>query len=253
MAEPPHEVLDGRAGSGGQGVASVPEVVKPEAGHRAGSRPRSAHRSRRNPSPGRRPARSHRPRRPGHPPARPAAPLQRPHRQMLHLPLPGTRPQPVPATSNQHHHRHHLAHPAAPRHRRTRPQPQQIHPATAAPAAHPPPASHRPHHQPPAPRLDRNRTRRPPRHPVPQRALPARRMGTLRLLHPHRLRHLPAQHAAGTRILDKRPRSLTTRHCYAMACGPPLTEPGRESPDVGSYRGWLACEAGTYNLQMPTS
>ena len=52
---------------------------------------------------------------------------------MLHLPLPGTRSQPVPATSNQHHHRHHPAHPAAlgtgapgrSRNKYTRPRPPQ--------------------------------------------------------------------------------------------------------------------------------
>src|ERR1039458_333221 len=38
-----------------------------------------------------------------------------------------------------------------------------------------------------------------------------------RLLHPHRLRNLPAQHAARQYILDNRARPLTTRHCVAGA------------------------------------
>ena len=38
-------------------------------------------------------------------------------------------------------------------------------------------------------------------------------MGTARVLHPHRLRRLPAQHAASQHILDNRARPLTTRHC----------------------------------------
>jgi Insertion element 4 transposase N-terminal len=61
--------------------------------------------------------------------------------------------------------------------------------------------------------LDRPRTRRPARRQTAQHAHPAGRMGTARFLHPHRLRHLPVQHAASQHILDNRARPLTTRHC----------------------------------------
>jgi hypothetical protein len=50
-----------------------------------------------------------------------------------------------------------------------------------------------------------------PRHMLTQ----LREWGSARLLHPHRPRHLPAQHAASRHILDNRARSLTTRHCVA--------------------------------------
>jgi hypothetical protein len=46
---------------------------------------------------------------------------------------------------------------------------------------------------------------------APQHAHPARRMGQAGLLHPHRLRHLRAQHAEPS-ILDSRLRPLTSRH-----------------------------------------
>jgi hypothetical protein len=75
-------------------------------------------------------------------------------------------------------------------------------PPSQATATHPPPAHHRHHHQPPAKRLERPRTRPDARRPTPQHAHPAPRMGPAWLLHPHRLRHLPAQHATTRRILD---------------------------------------------------
>ena len=43
---------------------------------------------------------------------------------------------------------------------------------------------------------------------TPEHAHPARRMGTAGVLHPHRLRHLPPQHAALRYPLDKPARSL---------------------------------------------
>ena len=159
--------------------------------HRAGSRPRPAHRRRRD-LPGRpgRPARRHRPGRPGHPAARPPAPVQRPQGQMRHLPLPQPRRRP-PAPPRRHHRdRHHHQHPAR---------------GPASPAAT---RYDRSTPRPPRPPTRRERvtaiiTSQPPRdwsghelavllrRQTPQHAHPARRMGTAGLLHPHRLRHLP--------------------------------------------------------------
>ena len=85
----------------------------------------------------------------------------------------------------------------------TPPAPPDI-PRTA-PAADPPRQDHRHHHQPAPARLERPRTRRPARRQTPQHAHPARRMGPARLLHPHRLRHLPPQHAARRHVLDNPP------------------------------------------------
>ncbi len=113
------------------------------------------------------------------------------------------------------------ASPSAPRHS----MPPPPGPASAGPTAEHPPATdrapdpaaadHRHHHQPAATRLGRTRTRGPAPRQAPPHAHPARRMEPAWLLHPHRLRHLPAQHAAGQHMLDNRARPLTTRHCVA--------------------------------------
>ena len=55
---------------------------------------------------------------------------------------------------------------------------------------------------------------------TPEHAHPARPVGTAGLLHPHRLRHLPPQHAALRYTLDKPARSLTSRLCCAAAGAP---------------------------------
>ena len=105
-------------------------------------------------------------------------------------------------------------HPPARRHQREQapPPPQDIH---RSPAADAQAADHRHHHQPAPARLERPRTRRPARRQTPAHAHPAPRMGPARLLPPHRLRHLPAQHATSRHILDNRTRPLTTRHWLA--------------------------------------
>ena len=50
---------------------------------------------------------------------------------------------------------------------------------------------------------------------------------------PHRLRHLPAQHAAGQHMLDSRARPLTTRHCIASRS---LRQPRPSGHFPGSWR-----------------
>ena len=92
-----------------------------------------------------------------------------------------------------------------------RPDPLRPQHAPAASPAHPPGPGHRDHHQPPPARVERPRTSRPPRRQTPEHAHPARRMDTAGILHPHRLRHLPPQHAALRYPLDKPARSLTSR------------------------------------------
>jgi hypothetical protein len=167
-----------------------------------------------------RPARRARPRGPGHLATRPPGPLQRPHGQMHHCPLPRPRPQPPLILGRHHRDRHHHAHPAA-GHRRARPQPLQARHTPATRPADPTAAHHRPHELRALPALDRQGTRRPPPGQAPQHAHPARRVGPARLPHPHRLRHLRPQHAATTRILDNRTGPLTTRHCRGK--WPPAT------------------------------
>jgi hypothetical protein len=85
-----------------------------------------------------------------------------------------------------------------------------------------PPAGtgHRDHHQPPPARVERPRPGRPARRQTPQHAHPARPMGTAGVLHPHRLRHLPPQHAIRSDTLDKPARPLTSRFCCAAAGAP---------------------------------
>ena len=86
----------------------------------------------------------------------------------------------------------------------------RTHPRPASPA-HPPGTGHRDHHQPAPARLERPRPGPPPGRQAPEHAHPARRMGTAGVLHPHRLRHLPPQHAIRPDPLDKPARSLTSR------------------------------------------
>ena len=94
------------------------------------------------------------------------------------------------------------------RDRRSTPRPPQ--------PAHPPGADHRHHHRPAPARLERPRARHPPGRQAPEHAHPARRMGTARLLHPHRIRHLRPQHAASRYTVDNRARPLTSRPCAAQ-------------------------------------
>ena len=145
-------------------------------------------------------------------PARRAA-VQRPQGQMRHRPVPQPRRRP-PAPPRRHHRdRHHHQHPA--RRPQARPDPLRPQHAPAASPAHPPGPGHRDHHQPPPARVERPRPSRPPRRQTPEHAHPARRMDTAGILHPHRLRHLPPQHAALRYPLDKPARSLTSRLCIA--------------------------------------
>ena len=113
----------------------------------------------------------------------------------------------------------------------------------APPAGHPPGTDHRHHHQPAPARLERPRTRRPAARQTPEHAHPARRTDTPGLLHPHRLRNLQTQHADGEHpSLDNRARPLTSRLCYAMACGHP-----RLNPDE-SRRSWQLSGTGPLSL-----
>ena len=91
----------------------------------------------------RRPARRHRPGHPGHPAARPAPPLQRPQRQMHHLPLPRPRRRPPGPPGHHHRDRHHHLHPARRPEARQDP-PRSPHTPPAA-AAHPQAAHHDDH------------------------------------------------------------------------------------------------------------
>ena len=54
-----------------------------------------------------------------------------------------------------------------------------------------------------------------------EHAHPARPMDTPGVLHPHRLRHLPPQHAALRYPLDKPARSLTSRLCFVIGSAAP--------------------------------
>ena len=102
-----------------------------------------------------------------------------------------------------------------------RPDPLRPQHAPAASPAHPPGAGHRDHHQPAPARVERPRPGHPARRQTPEHAHPARRMGTAGILHPHRLRHLPSQHAALRYPLDKPARSLTSRLCFVIGCAAP--------------------------------
>ena len=105
--------------------------------------------------------------------------------------------------------------------------PDRRTPRPCRPARHPPRADHRHHHQPAPARLERPRTRRPARGQAQEHAHPARRMGPSRLLHPHRLRHLPPQHAASRHPRQPRPTlnyaALRSDAAGALdaGCGPP--------------------------------
>ena len=111
-----------------------------------------------------------------------------------------------PTRGHRHHlNRHHHAHPAAqPR----QAPPLQPRPAPATAATHPPPADHRDHHRPAPARLDATRTRPNAQRPPPPPRHPAARMVPARLLHPHRARHLPAQHTDTAAILDNPSQTL---------------------------------------------
>jgi Insertion element 4 transposase N-terminal/Transposase DDE domain len=149
--------------------------------------------------------RRHRPRRPGHPAPGAPAPLQRPHRQGHHLPLPRPRRRPPPRPPRGHHrHRHHH-----PRSRPRRPLPP-ARPQTPRPRPrqHPRPR-HRPARHHPPPPLDRRRTRRPAQPPPTPPAHPALQLGPHRPAHPHQPRNLHPAHPHTP--LDKTPRPLTTR------------------------------------------
>src|SRR5690242_11366025 len=71
-------------------------------------------------------------------------------------------------------------------------------------------------------------------------------MGPPGLLHPHRLRNLPTQHADGEHPLDNRARPLTSRLCYAAGLRPVL-DPAPGSRGMAAARegaagvaGWVA-------------
>ena len=165
-----------------------------------------------------RPDRRDRPGRAGHAAARPPPAVQRPQGQMRHRPVPQPRRRP-PAPPRRHHRdRHRHQHPA--RGPAARPDPLRPQHAPAASPAHPPGPGHRDHHQPPPARVERPRPGHPAGRQTPEHAHPARRMGTAGILHPHRLRHLPPQHAALRYPLDKPARSLTSRLCCAAAGTP---------------------------------
>src|ERR1019366_1072565 len=122
----------------------------------------------------------------------------------------GIRPDDPPAPRRHPRDRHHHAHPPD-RPGRAQPHPILHQGTTPGSATDPAAAHHRDHDQPAPTGMERSRTRPAPAHQAPQHAHPARRMGQTRLLHPHRPRHLCAQHAEPS-LLDNRPRPLTTRH-----------------------------------------
>ena len=145
----------------------------------------------------------------GHAAARPPPAVQRPQGQMRHRPVPEPRRRPPGPPRRYHRDRHRHQHPA--RGPAARPDPlRPQHPPAASPA-HPPGPGHRDHHQPPPARVERPRPGRPSQRQTTEHAHPARRMDTAGVLHPHRLRHLPPQHAALRNPLDKPARSLTSR------------------------------------------